>query len=121
MRELLADARRRRLGWTDVKILLQAGKGKLMAIIVDSDTRLVVQGLTAARAVPRAAQPRYGTHVVAGVTPGKGGQDVEGIPVFNTVADAVEEDGREHDDDLRPGALRGRRDLRGGRRRDLRP
>ena len=43
--------------------------------------------------VPRAQQQRYGTNVVAGVTPGKGGQDVEGIPVFDTFHDAVAETG----------------------------
>src|SRR5438445_10704788 len=63
-----------------------------MAIIVDNDTRLVVQGLTGSEGRFHALRNRtYGTNVVAGVTPGKGGQDVEGIPVFDTVADAVEE------------------------------
>jgi succinyl-CoA synthetase alpha subunit len=62
-----------------------------MAIIVDSDTRLVVQGLTGSEGRFHGLRNRaYGTNVVAGVTPGKGGQDVDGIPVFNTVADAVE-------------------------------
>ncbi len=63
-----------------------------MAIIVDKDTRLVVQGLTGSEGRFHGLRNRnYGTHVVAGVTPGKRGQDVEGIPVFNTVADAVQE------------------------------
>ena len=63
-----------------------------MAIIVDNDTRLVVQGLTGSEGRFHGLRNRaYGTNVVAGVTPGKGGQDVEGIPVFNTVADAVNE------------------------------
>jgi succinyl-CoA synthetase alpha subunit len=63
-----------------------------MAIIVDRETRLVVQGLTGREGSFHALRNRaYGTNVVAGVTPGKGGQDVEGIPVFDTVADAVEE------------------------------
>ncbi len=62
-----------------------------MAIVVDNDTRLVVQGLTGSEGRFHGLRNRnYGTNVVAGVTPGKGGQDVEGIPVFNTVADAVE-------------------------------
>jgi len=62
-----------------------------MAIIVDSDTRLVVQGLTGREGSFHALRNRaYGTNVVAGVTPGKGGQEVEGIPVFDTVAAAVE-------------------------------
>ncbi len=61
-----------------------------MAILVDHDTRLVVQGLTGREGRFHALRNRaYGTNVVAGVTPGKAGQDVEGIPVFNTVADAV--------------------------------
>src|SRR5213078_3732316 len=65
-----------------------------MAIIVDNDTRLVVQGLTGSEGRFHGLRNRnYGTQVVAGVTPGKGGQDVEGIPVFNTVADAVAEAG----------------------------
>ena len=57
-----------------------------MAIIVDRDTRLVVQGLTGREGSFHATRNKaYGTQVVAGVTPGKGGQDVEGIPVFDTV------------------------------------
>jgi succinyl-CoA synthetase alpha subunit len=65
-----------------------------MAIIVDNDTRLVVQGLTGSEGRFHGLRNRkYGTNVVAGVTPGKGGQDVEGIPVFNTVADSVTEAG----------------------------
>ena len=65
-----------------------------MAIIVDRDTRLVVQALTGSEGRFHGLRNRaYGTNVVAGVTPGKGGQDVEGIPVFNTVAEAVEQTG----------------------------
>jgi succinyl-CoA synthetase alpha subunit len=65
-----------------------------VAIIVDNDTRLVVQGLTGSEGRFHGVRNKnYGTQVVAGVTPGKGGQDVEGIPVFNTVADAVAEAG----------------------------
>jgi succinyl-CoA synthetase alpha subunit len=65
-----------------------------MAIIVDNDTRLVVQGLTGSEGRFHGLRNRaYGTNVVAGVTPGKGGQDVEGIPVFDTVADAVDRAG----------------------------
>jgi succinyl-CoA synthetase alpha subunit len=63
-----------------------------VAIIVDKDTRLVVQGLTGREGSFHALRNRgYGTKVVAGVTPGKGGQDVEGIPVFDSVAAAVAE------------------------------
>ncbi|MBC7644054.1 MAG: succinate--CoA ligase subunit alpha [Thermoleophilia bacterium] len=62
-----------------------------MGIIVGKDTRLVVQGITGREGSFHALNNRtYGTNVVAGVTPGKAGQDVEGIPVFNTVRDAVE-------------------------------
>jgi succinyl-CoA synthetase alpha subunit len=65
-----------------------------VAIIVDTDTRLVVQGLTGSEGSFHGTRNRdYGTQVVAGVTPGKGGQDVSGIPVFDTVADAVAETG----------------------------
>jgi succinyl-CoA synthetase alpha subunit len=65
-----------------------------MAILVDSGTRLVVQGLTGSEGRFHGLRNRsHGTNVVAGVTPGKGGQDVEGIPVFHTVAEAVSEAG----------------------------
>ncbi len=65
-----------------------------MAILVDTETRLVVQGLTGSEGRFHGLRNRsHGTSVVAGVTPGKGGQDVEGIPVFDTVADAVSEAG----------------------------
>jgi succinyl-CoA synthetase alpha subunit len=63
-----------------------------VAIIVDRDTRLAVQGLTGREGSFHGRRNRdYGTEVVAGVTPGKGGQDVDGIRVFDTVADAVAE------------------------------
>jgi succinyl-CoA synthetase alpha subunit len=63
-----------------------------VAVIVDNDTKLVVQGLTGSEGRFHGLRNRnYGTNLVAGVTPGKGGQDVEGIPVFDTVAGAVEE------------------------------
>ena len=65
-----------------------------MAIIVGNETRLVVQGITGSEGSFHAVRNRdYGTNVVAGVTPGKGGQEVSGIPVFNTVADAVADTG----------------------------
>ncbi len=61
-----------------------------MAILVTVETRLVVQGITGREGRFHALRNRdYGTAVVAGVTPGKGGQDVDGVPVFDTVADAV--------------------------------
>ncbi|HEY8842360.1 MAG TPA: succinate--CoA ligase subunit alpha [Gaiellaceae bacterium] len=65
-----------------------------MAIIVDNDTRLVVQGATGREGSFHTLRNRdYGTDVVAGVTPGKGGADLEGIPIFDTVAEAVEQAG----------------------------
>jgi len=65
-----------------------------MAILVDTETRLVVQGLTGSEGRFHGLRNRdYGTQVVAGVTPGKGGQAVEGIPVFGTVSSAVAETG----------------------------
>ncbi len=63
-----------------------------MAILVNRDTKVVVQGITGKEGSFHATQCKaYGTQVVAGVTPGKGGQSVEGIPVFNTVEEAVQE------------------------------
>jgi succinyl-CoA synthetase alpha subunit len=61
---------------------------------IDTNTKLVVQGLTGREGTFHALAARaYGTQVVAGVTPGKGGASVEGIPVFNTVAEAVQKTG----------------------------
>jgi succinyl-CoA synthetase alpha subunit len=61
-----------------------------MAILVDSETRLVVQGITGREGSFHATRNKdYGTHVVAGVTPGKGGEEVSGIPVFDSVREAV--------------------------------
>ena len=61
-----------------------------MSILVNKNTRVVVQGITGKEGSFHATQCKaYGTQVVAGVTPGKAGQEVEGIPVFNTVRDAV--------------------------------
>jgi len=61
-----------------------------VSILLDKRTRLVVQGLTGSEGRFHGLRNRaYGTNVVAGVTPGKGGQDVEGIPVFDAVVDAV--------------------------------
>ena len=65
-----------------------------MSILVDERTTLVVQGITGNEGTFHTLRDRaYGTNVVAGVTPGKGGHDVEGIPVFDTVARAVSETG----------------------------
>jgi succinyl-CoA synthetase alpha subunit len=65
-----------------------------VAIVVDASTKLVVQGLTGSEGRFHGLRNRaYGTQLVAGVTPGKGGQDVEGVPVFDTVERAVAETG----------------------------
>ena len=65
-----------------------------MAVLLDRNTRLVVQGITGREGTFHAKQAAaYGTKVVGGVTPGKGGTTHEGWPVFNTVADAVRETG----------------------------
>ncbi|MCK4941169.1 succinate--CoA ligase subunit alpha [candidate division WOR-3 bacterium] len=62
-----------------------------MSIFIDKNTRLVVQGITGRDGSFHTGQMlKYGTKVVAGVTPGRGGKVVEGVPVFNTVAEAVE-------------------------------
>ena len=61
-----------------------------MSILVDEKTKVVVQGITGNEGAFHARQMKeYGTKVVAGVTPGKGGQKMDGIPVFNTVSEAV--------------------------------
>jgi succinyl-CoA synthetase alpha subunit len=65
-----------------------------MSILVDNNTRVVVQGITGRDGAFHAQQmAEYGTEVVAGVTPGKGGQSVGNIPVYNTVQQAVDEGG----------------------------
>ena len=65
-----------------------------MSVLVDNNTRLIVQGLTGKEGTFHAKGcAEYGTKVVGGVTPGKGGTTHEGWPVFNTVADAVNETG----------------------------
>jgi succinyl-CoA synthetase alpha subunit len=65
-----------------------------MAILVNNETRLLVQGITGREgAFHTGRMLESGTQVVAGVTPGKGGQEYEGVPVFNTVEEAVEESG----------------------------
>ncbi|MBK3332451.1 succinate--CoA ligase subunit alpha [Persephonella atlantica] len=65
-----------------------------MSVLVNKDTKVIVQGITGREGSFHAIQCKaYGTQVVGGVTPGKGGQDVEGIPVFDTVKEAVENTG----------------------------
>jgi succinyl-CoA synthetase alpha subunit len=65
-----------------------------MAILVDKNTRVLTQGITGATGqFHTRACKEYGTQMVAGVTPGKGGTDIDGIPIFDTVAKAVAESG----------------------------
>ena len=65
-----------------------------MSIFIDNETKVVVQGLTGEQGKFHALRNKaYGTKVVAGTRPGKGGETVEGIPIFNTVEDAIEETG----------------------------
>lgn len=65
-----------------------------MSVLVDSNTRVVVQGITGREGSFHTAQMiAYGTRIVAGVTPGKGGTEHEGVPVYDTVSEAVERTG----------------------------
>ena len=65
-----------------------------MSVYINKDTKVLVQGITGSTALFHTKQMlEYGTKIVAGVTPGKGGTEVEGVPVFNTVQDAVEATG----------------------------
>ncbi|MFY9187769.1 MAG: succinate--CoA ligase subunit alpha, partial [bacterium] len=63
-----------------------------MAILIDENTKVLVQGITGrSGALQTKVMKEYGTKIVAGVTPGKGGNTVEGIPVYDFVAEAVAE------------------------------
>ncbi|MCD6488561.1 MAG: succinate--CoA ligase subunit alpha, partial [Desulfurococcales archaeon] len=63
-----------------------------MAILVNRNTRVLVQGITGKEgSFHTKLMLDYGTRVVAGVTPGKGGQEVHGVPVYDTVSEAIEE------------------------------
>ena len=65
-----------------------------MSVFIDKNTKVMVQGITGSTALFHTKQMLdYGTQIVAGVTPGKGGQVVEGVPVYNTVAEAKQETG----------------------------
>ncbi len=65
-----------------------------MSVIIDRNTRVVVRGITGSEGrFHTVSMKKYGTNIVAGVTPGKGGQDVEGIPVFNNIEDAIKQEG----------------------------
>ncbi len=77
-----------------------------MSILVDKSTRVIVQGLTGREGTFHAkACAEYGTQIVGGVTPGKGGTTHEGWPIFNTVQEAVDEDGGGYLGHLRAAAL----------------
>ena len=94
------------------------GRRHQMSILVDKDTESSVQGFTGKQGTFHTQQAiEYGTKVVGGVTPGKGGTKSRGLPVFDTVAEAVARPAPTLGD-LRAAALRGRRDHGGGRRRD---
>ena len=81
-------------GVDDARRRAASGGAGGMSILVDNDTKLCVSGITGREGTFHTLNnKRYGTNVVSGVTPGKGGQDVEGIPVFNTFHDAVAETG----------------------------
>ncbi|MBX8643681.1 MAG: succinate--CoA ligase subunit alpha, partial [Thermoplasmata archaeon] len=65
-----------------------------MAVLIDGSTKVIVQGITGHQGRFHATSMRdFGTNVVGGVTPGKGGTDVDGIPVFDTVVEAVSSTG----------------------------
>ena len=65
-----------------------------MSVFIDKNTKVMVQGITGSTALFHTKQMLdYGTQIVAGVTPGKGGQVVEGVPVYNTVEEAKNETG----------------------------
>ena len=73
-----------------------------MSILVDADTRLLVQGITGRDGSFHAMRCwDYGTNLVGGVTPGKGGADVEGVPVYNSVDQAVVRDRGQRCPDIR--------------------
>lgn len=77
-----------------------------MAVLIDADTKVITQGITGEAGKFHTLQAvDYGTKMVGGVTPGKGGQDVEGIPVFDTVAQAVEATGATVSQIYVPGAF----------------
>ncbi|AHL71400.1 succinate--CoA ligase subunit alpha [Bacillus safensis] len=65
-----------------------------MSVFINKNTRVIVQGITGSTALFHTKQMiEYGTNIVGGVTPGKGGTEVEGVPVFNTVSEAVQTTG----------------------------
>ena len=90
-----------------------------MSILIDKNTKVICQGFTGKNGTFHSeAAIAYGTKMVGGTSPGKGGSTHLGLPVFDTVAEARAEDRRRCLGDLRAAAGRGGRDLRGDRRRD---
>ena len=76
--------------WRKLLVLLATKVQKRMSILVDEKTKVLVQGATGKEGQRAISQMRsYGTEVLVGVTPGKGGQEVEGVPVFNSVEEAL--------------------------------
>ena len=90
-----------------------------MSILIDKNTKVICQGFTGKNGTFHSEQAiAYGTKMVGGTSPGKGGSTHLGLPVFDTVARGAREDRRRRQRDLRAAAGRGRRDLRSDRRRD---
>ena len=90
-----------------------------MSILIDTNTKVICQGFTGKNGTFHSEQAiAYGTKMVGGTSPGKGGSTHLGLPVFDTVAEARDATGADASVDLRAAAVRGRCDLRGDRRGD---